>query len=182
MPSCRRRRAQTVRSARWSSSARASTRARSAISARACASSRSTCPKRSRRSVSCNHALFHPPLRPSALRESFHPCAAERDAKGARPAAADEVQRAPSVGHSTFARPPPRATRLLRGRCVDPPPAARAGVVHERYRDEVDPTVRLPTRLGFDLNDCEQVSLLDKLEAEHGLQRGVPTLFISEAQ
>jgi len=54
-------------------------------------------------------------------------------------------------------------------------------VVHERYRDEVDPTVRLPTRVGFDLNECESISLLDKLEAEHGLRRDVPTLFISEA-
>ena len=54
-------------------------------------------------------------------------------------------------------------------------------VVHERYRDEVAPDVRLPTRVGFDLNDCESTSLLDLLEAEHGLKRDVPTMFISEA-
>ena len=33
-------------------------------------------------------------------------------------------------------------------------------VVQERYRDEVDPEVRLPTRIGWDLNDCEHKSLL----------------------
>jgi len=54
-------------------------------------------------------------------------------------------------------------------------------VVHERYRDEVNPDVRLPERIGFDLNDCEHMSLLDKLEAEHGFDRDVPTMFISEA-
>lgn len=54
-------------------------------------------------------------------------------------------------------------------------------VVHERYRDEVNPEVRLPERVGFDLNDCEHTSLLDKLEAEHGFRRDVPTMFISEA-
>ena len=54
-------------------------------------------------------------------------------------------------------------------------------VVHERYRDEVNPEVRLPERVGFDLNDCEQTSLLDKLEAQHGFRRDVPTMFISEA-
>ena len=54
-------------------------------------------------------------------------------------------------------------------------------VVQERYRDEVDPNVRLPTRVGFDLNGCERTSLLDLLEREHGLRRDVPTLFISEA-
>ncbi|KAL3895009.1 MAG: hypothetical protein SGPRY_013641, partial [Prymnesium sp.] len=54
-------------------------------------------------------------------------------------------------------------------------------VVHERYREEVDENVRLPTRVGFDLNDCEKVSLLEKLEAEHGFKRDVPTMFISEA-
>ena len=54
-------------------------------------------------------------------------------------------------------------------------------VVHERYRDEDAPDVRLPTRVGFDLNDCETTSLLDLLEREHGFKRGVPTLFISEA-
>ena len=54
-------------------------------------------------------------------------------------------------------------------------------LVNERYRDEVAPDVRLPTRVGFDLNDCESTSLLDLLEAEHGLKRDVPTMFISEA-
>jgi len=54
-------------------------------------------------------------------------------------------------------------------------------VVQERYRDEVDPKVRLPTRVGFDLNGCEETSLLELLENEHGLRRDVPTLFISEA-
>jgi len=53
-------------------------------------------------------------------------------------------------------------------------------VVHERYAAE-HPDVIMPTRVGFDLNDCEQSSLLDKLEAEHGLRRDVPTMFISEA-
>ena len=53
-------------------------------------------------------------------------------------------------------------------------------VVQERYAAE-NPGTILPTRVGFDLNDCEQVSLLDKLEAEHGLRRDVPTMFISEA-
>ena len=53
-------------------------------------------------------------------------------------------------------------------------------VVHERYAEQ-NPGVRLPTRVGFDLNDCEQTSLLDLLEREHGLKRDVPTLFISEA-
>jgi len=53
-------------------------------------------------------------------------------------------------------------------------------VVHERYAAE-RPGVRLPTRVGFDLNDCEEVSLLDVLEQEHGLRRDVPTMFISEA-
>lgn len=54
-------------------------------------------------------------------------------------------------------------------------------VVQERYRDEVKPDVRLPTRVGFDLNGCEETSLLDLLEREHGLKRDVPTMFISEA-
>jgi O-methyltransferase involved in polyketide biosynthesis len=54
-------------------------------------------------------------------------------------------------------------------------------VVHERYKKEVDPDVRLPARVGFDLNDCEQRSLLDLLEREHGFRRDVPTMFISEA-
>jgi len=54
-------------------------------------------------------------------------------------------------------------------------------VVQERYRDEVNPEVRLPTRVGFDLNGCEETSLLDLLETQHGLRRDVPTLFISEA-
>ena len=53
--------------------------------------------------------------------------------------------------------------------------------VQERYRDEVDPSVRLPTRVGFDLNDCEKVSLLEKLEVEHGFRRDVPTMFVFEA-
>ena len=54
-------------------------------------------------------------------------------------------------------------------------------VVHERYRDEVKPDVRLPTRIGWDLNDCEHSSLLDHLADEHGFRRDVPTMFISEA-
>jgi O-methyltransferase involved in polyketide biosynthesis len=54
-------------------------------------------------------------------------------------------------------------------------------VVHERYQADENPSVRLPARVGFDLNDCEHTSLLDTLEAEHGLRRDVPTLFISEA-
>jgi len=54
-------------------------------------------------------------------------------------------------------------------------------VVQERYKAEVDPDVRLPTRIGFDLNDCEERSLLELLEQEHGLRRDVPTMFISEA-
>ena len=54
-------------------------------------------------------------------------------------------------------------------------------VVHERYRDEVKPDVRLPTRIGWDLNDCEHSSLLDHLAEQHGFRRDVPTMFISEA-
>lgn len=54
-------------------------------------------------------------------------------------------------------------------------------VVQERYRDDVNQEVRLPTRVGFDLNDCADRSLLDLLEKEHGLRRDVPTMFISEA-
>merc|ERR1719163_1395998 len=54
-------------------------------------------------------------------------------------------------------------------------------VVHERYKREVNPDVRLPARVGFDLNDCAEKSLLGLLESEHGLRRDVPTMFISEA-
>ena len=46
----------------------------------------------------------------------------------------------------------------------------------------MNPSVRLPTRVGFDLNDCEKVSLLEKLEVEHGFKRDVPTMFISEVR
>ena len=41
--------------------------------------------------------------------------------------------------------------------------------------------MRLPTRIGWDLNDCEHSSLLDHLADEHGFRRDVPTMFISEA-
>ena len=50
----------------------------------------------------------------------------------------------------------------------------------ERYAEE-NPGVRLPTRVGWDLNDCEENSLLDHLEKNYGLRRDVPTMFISEA-
>ena len=54
--------------------------------------------------------------------------------------------------------------------------------VHERYRDEVDPQVNLPTLVGFNLNDCEHESLLARLEEGYGFKRDVPTLFISEVR
>ena len=41
--------------------------------------------------------------------------------------------------------------------------------VHERYRDDVNPQVNLPTLVGMDLNDCEHSSLLAHLEASYGL-------------
>ena len=44
-----------------------------------------------------------------------------------------------------------------------------------------DPSARLPTLVGFDLNDCEHTSLLAHLEEAAGLDRSLPTLFISEA-
>ena len=53
--------------------------------------------------------------------------------------------------------------------------------VHERYRDDVNPQVNLPTLVGMDLNDCEHSSLLARLEEGYGFERAVPTLFISEA-
>jgi len=53
--------------------------------------------------------------------------------------------------------------------------------VHERYRDDVDPQVHLPTLVGFNLNDCEHESLLSRLEEGYGFKRDAPTLFISEA-
>ena len=40
--------------------------------------------------------------------------------------------------------------------------------VHERYRDDVNPQVNLPTLVGMDLNDCEHSSLLAHLEASYG--------------
>lgn len=54
-------------------------------------------------------------------------------------------------------------------------------VVQERYRDDVNPEVRLPSRVGFDLNDCANTSLLELLQREHGFRRDLPTMFISEA-
>ena len=42
--------------------------------------------------------------------------------------------------------------------------------VHERYRDEVNPQVNLPTLVGMDLNDCEHSSLLAHLEEGYGLK------------
>jgi len=53
--------------------------------------------------------------------------------------------------------------------------------VHERYRDDVNPQVNLPTLVGMDLNDCEHSSLLAHLEEGYGFKRDAPTLFISEA-
>ena len=41
--------------------------------------------------------------------------------------------------------------------------------------------MRLPTRIGWDLNDCEHKSLLAHLESTAGFRRDVPTMFISEA-
>jgi len=64
---------------------------------------------------------------------------------------------------------------------VDLPDTIEAkSVVHQRYKSN-NPETRLPTLIGMDLNDCEQSSLLDKLEAEHGFKRNVPTMFVSEA-
>jgi len=62
-----------------------------------------------------------------------------------------------------------------------PETIAAKACVQERYKREVDPNARLPTRVGWDLNDCEQSSLLDHLASEHGFRRDVPTMFVSEA-
>jgi len=69
-----------------------------------------------------------------------------------------------------------------------PETIAAKRVVHERYKATADAAkvegemaTRLPTLVGWDLNECERASLLDHLEKEHGLRRDVPTLFISEA-
>jgi len=53
--------------------------------------------------------------------------------------------------------------------------------VHERYRDDVNPQVNLPTLVGMDLNDCEHRSLLSHLTESYGFKQDAPTLFISEA-
>jgi len=61
-----------------------------------------------------------------------------------------------------------------------PDTIAAKTVVQERYKAS-KPETRLPTRVGWDLNDCEDASLIDHLEERHGFVRGRPTLFISEA-
>jgi len=61
-----------------------------------------------------------------------------------------------------------------------PDTIAAKRVVHERYASKHEGT-RLPSLMGFDLNDCAKESLIDRLVAEHGFKRTLPTLFISEA-
>ena len=62
-----------------------------------------------------------------------------------------------------------------------PDTIAAKACVQERYKANVAPETRLPTRVGWDLNDCEHSSLLDHLEEVHGFRRDVPTMFVSEA-
>ena len=112
---------------------------------------------------------------PSSSTRAATPSCRRRRAPAARTARSSSSARAPTRG---------RSGTSARGRFfeVDLPDTIEAKrVVQERYRDEVNPDVRLPTRIGFDLNDCEHTSLLDKLAAEHGFRRDVPTMFISEA-
>lgn len=64
---------------------------------------------------------------------------------------------------------------------VDLPETIEAkSVVHQRYQRTM-PETRLPTLVGWDLNDCATSSLIDHLVATTGFKRDVPTMFISEA-